>query len=115
MQSRLFSGFGLAFVWLMTSLIVFAALDAMATREIPLQVEHFRRSGMSDSEVIAAAVHEARQKERNAWWIHDRETVLIFDKTREYPLDSLEYDSFALEMKEGSSDRLVARVRTSIQ
>lgn len=110
MQSRLFSGFGLAFIWFVTSLIVFAALDAMATREIPLQVEQFRQSGMSDSEAIAAAVQEARKRERNAWWIHDREPVLIFDTQRAYRLDSLAYDTFDLKIIPDKRDRLTARI-----
>lgn len=110
MQSRLFSGFGLAFIWLATSLTVFAALDAMATREIPLQVEQFRRSGMSDAEAIAAAVQEARQRERNAWWIHNREPVLIFDSERAYRLDSLAYDTFDLKIVADKRDRVIARI-----
>lgn len=41
---------------------------------------------MSDAEVIAAARKEARKRERNAWWFHDRETIHIFDTARGYPL-----------------------------
>ena len=108
MQSRVFSGFGLALIWLVTSILVFAALDAMATREIPLEVERFRRSGMSDAEVVAAAVQEARKRERNAWWIHDREPVLVFDKHRSYRLDSLAYDTFDLHLIRG--DRMIGKI-----
>ena len=109
MQSRLFSGFGLAVIWLVTSILVFAALDAMATREIPLEVERFRRSGMSDAEVVAAAVQEARVRERNAWWIHDRETVLLFDQHRSYRLDSLVYDTFDLHLM-AARGRMIGKV-----
>lgn len=111
MRFGFYNGFALAFVWIVVSLTVFTALDALATREVPLHVEDFRRPEMTDEEVVTAAVQEAFRIEKNHWWIHDKQPYLVFDASRTYHFDPDGYTTFRLEIRSRSRRGTIGLLR----
>lgn len=59
-------------------------LDMVATRPLQVNVENFREDGMTDEQVVSAALHNTRQMADNWWWIRDRKALLVFAKDRTY-------------------------------
>ena len=112
MHSRFFNGFGLASAWLVVSIVVFSAINAFATREVPLHVEDFRGTGMNDRAVVAAAVQEAFRVRPNGWWIYDKHPYLVFDTTRAYHFDPDGYETFRVEILPGHTRGTIGLLRT---
>lgn len=84
-------------LWLITCFTVFYVLDGLATRPLAVEVESFRRGGMTDEQVLSMALQRANEVQENRWWINDREAYLFFDTTRDYRISSATYAAFDLK------------------
>ena len=77
---------------------VFYVLNGLATRPLGIQVESYRKDGMSDEQVLSMALQDAVTDKENFWWINDREAYLVFDSTREYRISPMTYAAFDIQM-----------------
>jgi hypothetical protein len=94
--------------------MVFAVVDAVATRNIPIQVEDHRVATMSDEQVLSLALQAAYDVENNSWWIHDKRPYLVFDEGRTYRIAPQLYDAFNLEITRDAYQRKIALLRPQV-
>jgi len=87
---------------MITCFTVFYVIDGLATRPMPVEIESFRKIGMNDEQVLAMALQEANESRAVSWWIHDRETYLVFDSTRDYRISAATYAAFDLKLDQRS-------------
>jgi len=83
---------------MITCFTVFYVINGLATRPMPVEIESFRRLGMSDEQVLAMALQKANESREVSWWINDRETYLVFDSTRNYHISDATYAAFELKL-----------------
>jgi hypothetical protein len=89
-------------LWVVTCFTVFYVIDGLATRPRPVDVESFRKSGMNDEAALSMALQKANESRAVAWWIHDREAYLVFDKDRNYLISEATYTAFDLKPEQDS-------------
>jgi len=84
---------------------VFYVLNGLATRPLGIDVESYRKDGMSDEQVLSMALQDAVTDKDNFWWINDREAYLIFDSKREYRISPMTYAAFDIEITFDSAQK----------
>lgn len=104
----------LIFSWILTCLLVYFVLDAVATRPVPVHVERFREAGMTDEQVLSQAVQHAYRLEKNVWWIHDKQPYLVFAPWRRYDIDPGHYAAFNLEIRADERQNLIGILRPAL-
>lgn len=87
------------FAWLVTCAIVFYSVDSLATRPIPIRVEDYRMSGMTDEEVLSKAMQALYNHKPLVWWIHSPQPYLLFHPRHEYDIDEALYRAFQLQIQ----------------
>ena len=95
-------------LWLITCFTVFYVIDGLATRPKPIDIEDFRKSGMSDEQVLAMALQEANETTEVTWWINDRESYLVFDTTRDYRISDATFAAYDLTPSQDASQKPIA-------
>lgn len=91
-------------LWVITCFTVFYVLDGLATRPLAVEIEDFRKKGMSDEQVLSMALQKAKEIQPNRWWINDREAYLVFDSTHPYNISPATYAAFNLEVAQDAAD-----------
>lgn len=95
-------------MWFLMCFMVYWVMDGLATRPVAIEVEDFRKSGMSDEHVLSMALQEAAETMDNHWWIHDRQPYLVFDASREYAISPGMYAAFDIEITYDASKKPIA-------
>ncbi len=89
---------------MITCFTVFYVLDGLATRPLAVEIEQFRKAGMTDEQVLSMALQKANEIQPNRWWINDREAYLVFDSTHQYNISPATYAAFNLEVAQDAAD-----------
>lgn len=95
-------------MWFLMCFMVFWVLNGLATRPLAIDVEDFRKSGMSDEHVLSMALQSAVTDKDNFWWIHDRQPYLVFDASRTYVIHPAMYAAFDIDITFDASKKPIA-------
>jgi len=95
-------------LWILTACTVFYIINGLATRPLPVPVEHYRQEGMSDEHVLSIALQRAIDKRSNSWWINDHDVYLVFDSTRDYRISQAMYAAYDIRMSEDARSEKIA-------
>lgn len=95
-------------LWVLMCIGVFYVLNGLATRPMAVEVESFRKPGMTDEQVLSIALQKAYSSRKNNWWINERESYLVFDTVRQYQISQAMYQAFDLTLTENAASQPIA-------
>lgn len=95
-------------LWALMCIAVFYVINGLATRPMGVEVENYRKPGMTDEQVLSIALQKAYSSRKNNWWINERESYLVFDTVRQYQISQAMYEAFDLTLTENAASQPIA-------
>lgn len=74
-------------LWVLACVATYTAIDAYATRPVPVYVREYRAQGLDDEQALVQAIQVADRMRPNGWWMHEKRPYLVLDATLHRRID----------------------------
>ena len=86
-------------LWVLACVATYVAIDAYATRPVPVYVAEYRAQGLDDEQALVQAIQVAERMRSNGWWMHEKQPYLVLDASVHERIDPSFYADRAVHVR----------------